>query len=93
MTARAFPLIASQSLKIWNLSPVADEQAAVPSHHQLLAHGLRVLENLVLDDVAEGNYEWIALPVKLLRADASPVRAILREPAPHPRPLPKGARE
>ena len=75
----------------------------LPSHHQLLAHGLRVLENLVLDDVPEGDYELIALPLKLMRADASPVRAILRELprqggilrelAPHPRPLPKGARE
>ena len=51
----------------------------LPSHQQLLAHGLRVLENLVLDDVAEGDYELIALPLKLTRADASPVRAILRE--------------
>ena len=65
----------------------------LPSHHQLLAHGLRVLENLVLDDVPEGDYELIALPLKLMRADASPVRAILRELAPHPRPLPNGARE
>jgi arylformamidase len=51
----------------------------LPSHHQLLAHGLRVLENLVLDDVPEGDYELIALPLKLMKADASPVRAILRE--------------
>lgn len=40
--------------------------------------GLRVLENLVLDDVPEGDYELIALPLKLVQADASPVRAILR---------------
>jgi arylformamidase len=64
----------------------------LPSHHQLLAHGLRVLENLVLDDVPEGDYELIALPLKLTRADASPVRAILRELAPHLHPLPTGAR-
>ena len=51
----------------------------LPSHHQLLAHGLRVLENLVLDDVPEGDYELIALPLKLMKADASPIRAILRE--------------
>ena len=48
-------------------------------HHLLLKHNLRVLENLVLDDVPEGDYELIALPLKLVRADASPVRAILRE--------------
>jgi arylformamidase len=51
----------------------------LPSHQLLLAHALRVLENLVLDDVLEGDYELIALPLKLTRADASPVRAILRE--------------
>lgn len=52
---------------------------ALPSHQQLLRHRLRVLENLVLDDVPPGDYELIALPLKLMRADASPVRAILRE--------------
>jgi arylformamidase len=51
----------------------------LPSHQQLLTRNLRVLENLVLDDVPEGDYELIALPLKLMRADASPVRAVLRE--------------
>lgn len=51
----------------------------LPSHHVLLAHDLRVLENLVLDDVPAGDYELIALPLKLVEADASPVRAVLRE--------------
>ncbi len=47
--------------------------------HQVIRHrGLRVLENLVLDDVPEGDYELIALPLKLMTADASPVRAVLR---------------
>ena len=56
----------------------ADSQT-LPSHHQLLGHNMRVLECLVLDDVPEGDYELIALPLKLMRSDASPVRAILRE--------------
>ena len=56
----------------------ADNQI-LPSHHKLLANDMRVLEYLVLDDVPEGDYELIALPLKLMRADASPVRAILRE--------------
>lgn len=42
-------------------------------------YGLRVLENMVFDDAPEGDDELIALPLKLTRADASPVRAILRE--------------
>jgi arylformamidase len=49
------------------------------SHQRLLHHGLRVLENLVLDDVPAGDYELIALPLKLTQACASPVRAVLRE--------------
>jgi arylformamidase len=47
--------------------------------HQVIRHrDLRVLENLVLQDVPEGDYELIALPLKLTTADASPVRAVLR---------------
>jgi arylformamidase len=49
------------------------------SHHRLLANKLRVLENLVLDAVPAGDYELIALPLKLTQACASPVRAVLRE--------------
>ena len=48
------------------------------SHQVIRRRGLRVLENLVLDAVPEGDYELIALPLKLRTADASPVRAVLR---------------
>ena len=55
------------------------DSKTLDSHHLLLLHDLRVLENLVLDDVPAGDYELIALPLKLTMADASPVRAVLRE--------------
>ena len=54
------------------------ESKTLDSHQQLLAYDMRVLENLVLDDIEEGDYELIALPLKLMDADASPVRAVLR---------------
>jgi arylformamidase len=54
------------------------QSKTLDSHQVLRRRGLRVLENLVLDDVPEGDYELIALPLKLVTADASPVRAILR---------------
>jgi arylformamidase len=54
------------------------ESKALESHQVLRQRGLRVLENLLLDDVPEGDYELIALPLKLTTADASPVRAVLR---------------
>ena len=55
------------------------DSKTLDSHQQLLRHNMRVLENLVLDDVPAGDYELIALPLKLTMADASPVRAVLRE--------------
>jgi len=51
----------------------------LPSHQVIRRRGLRVLENLLLDDVPEGDYELIALPLRWTTADASPVRAVLRE--------------
>lgn len=55
------------------------DSKTLDSHQVIRRRDLRVLENLVLDDVPEGDYELIALPLKLVSADASPVRAILRE--------------
>lgn len=54
------------------------QSKTLDSHQVIRRRGLRVLENLVLDDVPEGDYELIALPLKLMTADASPVRAVLR---------------
>ena len=39
---------------------------------------MAILEGLVLDGVPEGTYELIALPLRLQKFDASPVRAVLR---------------
>jgi arylformamidase len=55
------------------------DSKTLDSHQVIRRRGLRVLENLLLDDVPEGDYELIALPLKLVQADASPVRAVLRE--------------
>lgn len=60
-----------------SIDPAASK--TLDAHQVLRRRDLRVLENLVLDDVPEGDYELIALPLRLATADASPVRAILRE--------------
>jgi arylformamidase len=54
------------------------DSKVLPSHQVIRRRGLRVLENLLLDNVPEDDYELIALPLKLSTADASPVRAVLR---------------
>ena len=47
--------------------------------HRAFAHNdMAILEGLVLDGVDEGEYELLALPLRLRGADASPVRAVLR---------------
>jgi arylformamidase len=50
----------------------------LPSHHAVLRHDMAVLEGLVLGDVPAGVYELVALPLRLVGFDASPVRAVLR---------------
>jgi arylformamidase len=50
----------------------------LPAHKTFFKHDLAILEGLVLDGVPDGIYELIALPLRLVGFDASPVRAILR---------------
>jgi arylformamidase len=50
----------------------------LPSHRKCIERGIAILEGLVLDGVPEGIYELIALPLKLMGFDGSPVRAVLR---------------
>ena len=50
----------------------------LPAHRRFLAHDMAILEGLVLTDISPGRYELIALPLRLVDCDASPVRAILR---------------
>ena len=59
--------------KIWGISPPLDADSPVfpgDTSFQLKWTATRS---------SEGDYELIALPLKLMSADASPVRAILRE--------------
>ena len=66
-------------IKSWNTASIDPADSKTLDSHQVIRRrGLRVLENLVLDAVPEGDYELIALPLKLTTADASPVRAVLR---------------
>jgi arylformamidase len=50
----------------------------LPAHRRCLKRGIAILEGLMLEGVPEGLYELIALPLRLVRFDASPVRAVLR---------------
>ncbi|SAL27927.1 cyclase family protein [Caballeronia choica] len=61
-------------------TPSLDPQDSktMDAHKRIRAHRMAILEGLVLDAIAPGDYELIALPLKFVTLDASPVRAVLR---------------
>ena len=54
------------------------DSKTLDAHHAVRAHRMAILEGVILDQVPAGDYELIALPLKLAGMDASPVRAVLR---------------
>lgn len=50
----------------------------LPAHERFHANDVAIIEGLVLSNVDPGPYELIALPLRLVGFDGSPVRAILR---------------
>ncbi|GAB7521148.1 arylformamidase [Paraburkholderia sp. 2C] len=74
-------LLATHGVRLIGIdTPSLDPQdsKAMDAHLRVRAHGMAILEGIVLDDVEAGDYELIALPLKLTTLDASPVRAVLR---------------
>jgi arylformamidase len=74
-------LLASRGVKLIGVdTPSLDPQDSktMDAHRRIRANRMAILEGLVLDAVPAGDYELIALPLKLTTLDASPVRAVLR---------------
>ncbi len=61
-------------------APSMDPQNSkdLAGHHALHRNNILILEGLDLSDVPDGVYELVALPLKLIDGDGSPVRAVLR---------------
>lgn len=73
--------LASLGVRLIGLdSPSVDafDSKDLPCHHALRRHGMVNLETLLLRGIPDGDYELVALPLKLDLACGSPVRAILR---------------
>jgi arylformamidase len=81
LTTELIDALAERGVKLVGTdSPSVDAFSSkdLPVHHRIGAHGLYILEGLNLAGVAPGRYELICLPLSLVGADASPVRAVLR---------------
>jgi arylformamidase len=74
-------LLANHGVRLIGIdTPSLDPQESktMDAHQRIRAHRMAILEGLVLDAVAPGDYELIALPLRFATLDASPVRAVLR---------------
>lgn len=81
MAPETIDLLARHGVRLVGIdTPSLDpqESKSMDAHHAVRAHGMAILEGVVLDAAPAGDYELIALPLKLAGLDASPVRAILR---------------
>lgn len=56
----------------------AFDSKTLDTHRALGRNRITIVEGLWLDGVAEGRYELIAAPLKLVDTDGSPLRALLR---------------
>ncbi|HEX3146513.1 MAG TPA: cyclase family protein [Gemmataceae bacterium] len=54
------------------------DSKTLDNHHALGRRGITIVEGLWLADVPKGRYEFIGLPLKMVGADGSPMRAVLR---------------
>lgn len=82
IAASAIELLAARGVRLIGTdAPSVDpeDSKTLDAHRAVLAADMRILEGLVLEDVPAGEYELIALPLKLAGLDAAPVRAVLRD--------------
>ncbi|HPA47907.1 MAG TPA: cyclase family protein [bacterium] len=62
-----------------SIGPFGEEDEEI--HRILLGNQVIVMESLDLRNAEPGDYELIALPLKIVGGEAAPVRAVLRSPA------------
>ncbi|MFC3899486.1 arylformamidase [Aliicoccus persicus] len=82
LTLDAVTYLAEQGIKLFGIDvPSVDlvNSKTLDVHHALHAHDIMIIENIVLDRVDSGLYDFIALPLKIKGADGSPVRAVVRK--------------
>lgn len=75
------PYLAEKGIRLIGVDvPSVDplDSKVLSAHHALHACDIHILEGINLAHIEPGDYELIALPLPLVEADGSPVRAVLR---------------
>ena len=81
LTQDAIDYLAENSVRLFGIDvPSVDKitSKTLDVHHALHERDIMIIENIVLDDVTPGVYDFIALPLKIKGADGSPVRAVIK---------------
>jgi arylformamidase len=80
LAADAAQMLVSAGLKLYGTdAPSVDpvDSAAMSAHRALGSTAIPILENLDLSRAEPGDYDLLALPMKLTETEATPVRAVL----------------
>jgi arylformamidase len=82
VTAEAAEYLVARKVKLVGVDYLSVEAfgggGRCPVHHTLLRASVVIVEGLNLSEVTAGDYELIALPLKLKDADGAPSRVVLR---------------
>ncbi len=83
LSTEAAKALVSSGLRLYGTdAPSVDpvDSSSMSAHRVLGAAGVPILENLDLSAADPGDYDLVALPVKLTEVEATPVRAVLLPP-------------
>ena len=81
ITKGAATYLAENNVKLIGIDYLSIDQfdnMHADAHHILLKKGVIIIEGLDLNKVKPGNYELIALPLKIKDGDGSPARVVLK---------------
>ena len=81
ITPDAAQLLAADGVVLVGVDYISAEQFGAPAprtHQILLGKGIPIVEGLLLESVAPGDYDLIVLPIKVAGREGGPARAILR---------------
>ena len=81
ITKEAATCLAENNVKLIGIDSLSIDQfdnMPADAHHILLKKGVIIIEGLDLNKVKPGDYELIALPLKIKDGDGSPARVVLK---------------
>ncbi|MBA1397746.1 cyclase family protein [Mammaliicoccus sciuri] len=80
LTEDAIQYLSSIGIKVFGIDvPSVDDidSKTLNNHHAFNQYDIINIENLLLENVSEGYYNFIGLPLNIVGADGSPIRAVI----------------